>query len=451
MVNFSRNQLIWRIHFWAALLATPFVCVAVLTGLLYVFNPQIEKVLYGQLEYVPIESAYASLDQAVEVAKTQVPPDWGLYAVSPSSLPGESHQVVFVPPKPFGKKDEPRHGGHAMHSQTNNESPQPFLRSLFGFPKDSKIVYVNPYNLQIIGAIEQQKRFSYWAKKLHSTLLQSNAWRWLIEWGATWLWIMLITGVVLAWPQKVSDLRPDKTWSGRVAWKKWHALLGLTFSLLSLTIITTGLTWSQYTGQQIRYLRDAAGQAPPEVPSNFQSAMNSENSPLPVHAVWLAIKSKVGDVRFQLIPPNAKLGVWRAAHVEKADPLKRFDLLMDAYSGDVLFLSTWKDQTLFGQATAIGIPFHRGDLGWWNQAILVLFGFGILFSVISGWMMVFKRYRSGLGLMPQADWGSWRQLPIALIATGLVMLWLTPLMIYGVAIILVIESMTIFLRSRPLG
>ena len=136
MVNFSRNQLIWRIHFWAALLATPFVCVAVLTGLLYVFNPQIEKVLYGQPEYVPIESAYASLDQAVEVAKTQVPPDWGLYAVSPSSLPGESHQVVFVPPKPSGKKDEPRHGGHAMHSQTNNEPPHACFRSLFGFPED---------------------------------------------------------------------------------------------------------------------------------------------------------------------------------------------------------------------------------------------------------------------------------------------------------------------------
>ena len=48
----QRRSALWRIHFWAALLASPFALAAALTGLLYVFTPQIEHRLYAHLDQV---------------------------------------------------------------------------------------------------------------------------------------------------------------------------------------------------------------------------------------------------------------------------------------------------------------------------------------------------------------------------------------------------------------
>ena len=98
MVNQLRKNILWRLHFWAALFATPFVLVATLTGVLYVFTPQIENYLYGHLEEVKAQSQNATLDAAVAVAASRAPKDWRLYAISPSSREDQSHQIVFVPP-----------------------------------------------------------------------------------------------------------------------------------------------------------------------------------------------------------------------------------------------------------------------------------------------------------------------------------------------------------------
>jgi uncharacterized iron-regulated membrane protein len=47
-----RRSLYLRVHFWAALIASPFVLLATLTGLLYVLVPQVEARLYARLDHV---------------------------------------------------------------------------------------------------------------------------------------------------------------------------------------------------------------------------------------------------------------------------------------------------------------------------------------------------------------------------------------------------------------
>jgi uncharacterized iron-regulated membrane protein len=253
----------------------------------------------------------------------------------------------------------------------------------------------------------------------------------MIEWGASWLLIMLLTGVILAWPKNLSELIPEKSISGRQAWKKWHALVGLVFSILSLIIICTGLTWSQYTGQQIRYLRDMSGQAPPQVPANLRSVIVENSEALSIQSIWKEIEKSSGSVRIQILPPSGEDGVWRATHTEKSDPFQRFDLLLDAYSGKVLFYTGWKDQTLFGKATAIGIPFHRGEFGIWNQFLLFIFGVGVIFSMTTGWVMVIKRFKSSSNFIPPLRAASWRKISIPIWLITLALLWLMPLMIVG--------------------
>ena len=438
------RSVLWRLHFWAALFATPFVLVAALTGLLYVFTPQIEQHLYAHLETVEIQDMRANLDDALTVAIAQVPLGWQLHAMSPASQAGETHQFAFVPPAMTKEQSS----GHALHAGSGNENRNKFLKPIFGFPKNAMVVYVNPYNLQVTGNLEQQQRFSYWARKLHSTLLQGSSWRWMIEWAASWLLLMLLTGIWLAWPKNFKELLPNVTLQGRLVWKQWHSLIGLLLSLLSLLIVTTGLTWSQVSGQQVRLLRDMAAQTSPQVPAMSSQVENGKQDFISAEFVWKNIEKATGGVRMQMLPPKDKSGVWRATHMEKTDPLKRFDLLLDAYSGKVLYLSTWSEQPMFGKATAIGIPFHRGEYGVWNQALLFIFGVGLIFSMTTGWVMVFKRRRKGMAYFPSAGKGAWRAVPLWTLFAFAALLWLAPLLLIGMVFILCMEWILKFCKSR---
>ena len=66
----------------------------------------------------------------------------------------------------------------------------------------------------------------------------------------------------------------------------------------------------------------------------------------------------------QLSPPKTEDGVWRVESYDRTQPSKRFQMMVDAYSGAILYQSSWQDLPLLAKATAVGIPFHRGEFGW---------------------------------------------------------------------------------------
>jgi uncharacterized iron-regulated membrane protein len=278
---------------------------------------------------------------------------------------------------------------------------------MFGPPKNATVVYVDPYSAKVLGSLPNADRFNYWARKLHSTYLQEG-WRWIIELAASWVMVMLVTGVFLWWPREDRRGLPQRAARGRIAWKQWHAFAGVSLSLISAVILTTGLTWSKNAGEQIRWARDAVGQTPPRIPAVFKSVVPAQGAMLSWEGAWQAIRRASPDVQMQIIPPRSADGYWRASQVDRGSPTKGFDLLLDAYSGRLLYFSGWNEQPVFGKATAIGIPFHRGEFGVWNQIVLLIFGLGVIFSIVTGWVMYFKRRPQGSGGLPPLMPGAWK-------------------------------------------
>ena len=232
-----------------------------------------------------------------------------------------------------------------------------------------------------------------------------------------------------------------------MAWKQWHAFLGVALSLMSAVILTTGLTWSKTAGGQIKWARDAANQAPPRIPANLAKSTAGAEPMQTWEAALQAIRREAPDISMQLMPPKGPSGVWRANQMDKGQPENRFDLLLDAYSGQRLYYSGWDQQTAFGKATAIGIPFHRGEFGVWNQVVLLVFGLGVLFSIVSGWVMYFKRRGRGLAGLPHLAPGAWKSVsPLAVVAT-LLMVVSMPLLALSGAVVAAIES-ALWWRSR---
>lgn len=427
-----RKSLFWRIHFWAALIASPFALLATLSGILYIFTPQIETALYGKLEKVVPAGQMQPLDQLIQAAQAAQPAGMRAKTVRPSFQADDATAIVFV-----AAQAVPAHEHHPGAGATASEHAKAL---------PARTVYINPYTAQVLGHINNDERFSAWAQDLHSRLLQGDNWRWMIELAASWLLVMLITGIYLWWPRGKQSGLPKSGATGRNAWKQWHAFLGVALALMSLIILTTGITWSKYAGEQVRYLRNISGQASPKAPSDLHSQADATNPPLAWQAIWDIAKTRSPQVALQMSAPSKPQGVWRIGIADISQPQQRFDLLLDAYTGNTLYQSGWQQQTAFGKATAIGIPFHRGEFGWWNQALLLVFGVGILFSLVSGWVMFYKRWQSAGQLLPRLLPGAWRASP-ALWLSAIALCWLLPLLAISSALLLIIE---LFLaKHRP--
>jgi uncharacterized iron-regulated membrane protein len=437
-----RRSLFWRIHFWAALIASPFTLLATLTGIVYILTPQIEARLYGKLDHVAPAGAMLALDTAVAAARAAAPAGLSLQSVQPAHAAGDSVKVVFAP----GVKSSGGHEGHsaaASPAVTRQDGPAAAGAAL--------AIFVNPYDGQVLGAQLEQERYSFWARRLHSQLLQGDGWRWLIELAASWLMVMLLTGIYLWWPSTGQPGLPQRGKRDRALWRQWHAFLGVALSVLTLTMVATGITWSKYAGEQVRKLRDVSGQAPPRVPRTLHSMPQEGVLQLDWQSAWLRARALAPDVAMQLTPPRGPHGVWAATATDRAQPGKRFDLVLDSYRGTPLYYSGWDQQTAFGKATAVGIPFHRGEFGWWNQALLFLFAAGVLFSLVSGWVMFFKRRRAGLLGLPKLVPGAWRAVPLPAAVLGLALCALLPLLAASAFVVMLFELAAFRIAPVPAG
>ena len=484
----QRHSLLWRIHLWAALIASPFLIGAVLTGLLYIFTPQIEVILHGHLDRVPSVGRPYPLDDLAETAVASAPRGWRLHSIIPPHTKSESAKIAFVSPTSLqsmegeARSQHPEggqrtdsthiapshrmsaeHGAHGAHGgaeqrdQINKASG--FLKGSFGLPKNSLVVYVDPYKNKVLGSLVQSERFDVWARRLHSTYL-TEGFRWIIELAASWTLVMLVTGIFLWKPSREIAVTSNKKPKGRARWRPWHAWTGVVLSLISTVILVTGLTWSKYAGGQVRIARDAIGQQSPRIPAHFKSGAPSNlvaaaapTGGMPStdmiswdHA-WEAVRRNAPDVTIQLGAPESREGFWRANHIDRGDPTRRFDLLLDAYNGKPLFFSGWDDQPWFGKATAIGIPFHRGEFGMWNQILLGLFGVGLLASLVSGWAMFFTRRRQGLLGLPRLVPGAWSSASPWAYVGGAMMLSLMPLLALSSLGVAALEVM-FFLKTK---
>lgn len=69
----SYYQRIWRWHFYAGLFVAPFLILLSLTGIVYLFKPQLDNLLYPQLMKVTPATQTLSADQLLAKATIAMP------------------------------------------------------------------------------------------------------------------------------------------------------------------------------------------------------------------------------------------------------------------------------------------------------------------------------------------------------------------------------------------
>lgn len=91
--------LILRLHFYAGIFVAPFLAVAALTGLAYVFSPQLESLLYA--EQLHTESGgRTALPVSEQVAAARaVHPEGAVAEIVPAASATDTTRVVFKDPE----------------------------------------------------------------------------------------------------------------------------------------------------------------------------------------------------------------------------------------------------------------------------------------------------------------------------------------------------------------
>lgn len=373
------RRLFWRVHFWAGLLTAPLVLWAALTGLLYVFTPQIEARVHAALDRVDTPGPAQPLDR-LWAAAVAAQPGWQPRAIVPAAEPGRTTQVLFAPPPDA-------HTGHSGHAANEGHG--------HGLPQ-GRTVYVDPAAARVVGSLDDMARFKTWAKKLHASALQGDGWRWPIELAASWMLLMFATGLAMWWPTRG---RASTGTQARPRWRRVHTGVGLAASGFLAVVLLTGLTWSRHAGEHFRNAQQALGQSSPKPPRELRPASPAGAPGLSMQAVYERAQAELPGRALQLTPPrDAATGVWRIDALVPAEPTARHTLMLDGASGQVLWRSGWSELPALAKATAVGIPFHRAELGVWNQALLALAALAAIASVVSGLAMAWlRRPRRSLG------------------------------------------------------
>jgi len=421
----SFYNLAWRWHFYAGLFVAPFMVLLALTGIIYLFKPQLDPLMYGDLLTVPAAEHALSADEQLQRAKAAYPRGTLSKYLPPADATSSAQFVMHD-------------GGREM------------------------TVFVDPYRGTVLGTQDAKNNLQAIARALHGELMIGTVGDRLIELAAGWGVMLVISGVYLWWPRGKSSsgvLWPRFTTRGRVFWRDLHAVTGFWGAALLLVMLLSGMAWTGFWGKQYAELWNRFPAAMwNNVPTSDQQArvLNTatqqtvpwamENTPMPVsgdhaehmnhsamHAapaaptirlqqvVDLATARKV-EPGYSITPPTTAEGVFTVA-VFANDPRNDATLHVDQYTGKVLADVRWEHYNGVARATETGVMLHEGKMfGWVNQLIVLLICLMILLSAVSGVVIWWKRRPAGgLGVPPlRHDLPKWKTAMVIMLGLAII-------------------------------
>ncbi|MCZ9310212.1 PepSY-associated TM helix domain-containing protein [Corynebacterium uberis] len=385
---------LYRMHSWAGVLVAPFLVAAALTGLAYSFGPVAEEVYYHH-ELTASEGTHHPVSSAIAAARA-VHPDLPLAGAVVSDKAEDSVRVLF--------KDE----------------------SLPG-PSFKRAVFVDPVTDEILGDMPQYASFHSLPLRTFIDEGHANLWlgepgRFYSEMAASWLGALTITGLFLLFNKW------RRSMSTKNAPRRWHSLIGLVCVPGFLVLTLTGLTWSKTAGKAIAWIRTELSWRPP-VPAAGP----------PVDGPGLAgdagVDTAIAVARshgltgvFDVLAPKGG-DVWKITESAAQPWVFSYDAIsVNGADGSVVGTVPFSDWPLAAQLTEWLIRAHVGTLfGLLNQIILAATAAGILAAIVLGYIIWYRRGRTGkFGRLPAPR--SWQTVP-----RGWLIVFLIIMAIYAVA------------------
>ena len=383
---------IWRWHFYAGLIAVPFLILLAVTGSLYLFRDEIDH------------TAFAGRNLVVEQAAPQL---------QPSAL--AANAVAAVP-------------GATLSAYRQPSGPSASARVILDSPAGPTYAFVDPYSGAVLDTVVKKQEFNEVVRKLHSLEYFGAYANRVIEAMAGFAIILVVTGLYLWWPRRKGGggvVTVRGTPSQRIFWRDTHAVTGAFAGLLIAFLALSGLPWSSFWGAKLTELTVATGTGYPaalwdNVPVSGEHAdhvmetvgWTMEASPMPMSAAMemapIGLDRAVEEAKrlgiapgFEVTVPGTATGVYTAA-VFPDDLQKARTIHIDQYSGQPLVDISYADYGSVAKLTELGINIHMGqEFGLANQLLMLATCLAIILVSVAAVVMWLKRRPSGrLGVPP---------------------------------------------------
>ncbi|HVV14472.1 PepSY domain-containing protein [Amycolatopsis sp.] len=418
-----------RLHFLAGIVVAPFLAILCLTGLVYVFSPQIHDSLYhSDLHVSRIGGTPRPLAEQIEPA-LRAHPEARLKAVLTAPAPDRTTRVVLSVPGPPGTPD--------------------------------RTVFIDPYTGYINGelaTVENRLPANTWLRQLHSDLHLGQAGRLYAELTASWLPLIVLGGLAL-WLARTRRKRRLRevllpAAQGKKGWQRLRALhgaAGLWLAAGLLVASVTGLAMSQFAGGRadqgfdpIHLRAPVLAAAPVAIPQGPQ--------PIGLDQALSVAETAGLTGELSVIPPAGPGAPFTVTEVGEGLPVHREAVAIDPYTAKVTERVGWGDYSVAAKLSLLGTEFHTGSLfGLANQIVLTVLAAGTLVLLALGYRMwwIHNPYRGRWASLPRP---LWRQLPrpamIVVLLAVTVLAWFLP--VFGASLVVFVAVDAVLARfKRP--
>lgn len=351
------RRLALSLHGYIGIIAGILLVVIGVTGSLLVFSHEINHLVHPQLLQVAPQVEPVSPQQVVDIAQA-FQPSLKPHRITMPRSPNEAYTVMMLSP--------------------NDEYTD---------------IYVNPYGGAVLGSLPWKQTVGGWLIDLHVHLFAG-------DWGMNLVGIcggvflvMGITGLLLwnGWKQ----LRFGFKIRWQAPWQlvnyDLHKAIGvLSVALLSLIAIT-GMAMVFWASFETAVYSLTRSPKPPE----FTSKIIPNAAPMGINELLQKAETALPEGKvFKFFPaktPDATFNIWMEVPHEYEFNKNPY-LRLDQYSGEVLHISGWKNDSLGDRLLSAPYVLHVGNYGGlFTRILYFLIGLAPLVLLITGFVLWNRR------------------------------------------------------------
>jgi len=301
----------------------------------------------------------------------------------------------------------------------------------------NRILWVDQFTGDILHDIRKSDRLMEIVKDVHEGLMAGDRGSYIVELMASWMIVLIITGMFLWWPRK----RPFSSVfvlhlagrSKREKLRQIHGVSGAWIGLMVLLLLLSGLPWTQLWGTGFERFTKLVGWDGPRqewvitlessdphaehrndgsnlwekgsIDNNqvtLESSQPTDNiMPVSIEEIVLTAKNLELGSPVELQPPRGDNGVWTIKSMMQNRP-QRLTVHYDKWTGEEIIRIGFKDRHPMQQIVGYGIALHEGALfGWLNQLLGLIAAIGVVALSITGtWMWWRRKPKGTMGIPP---------------------------------------------------
>lgn len=343
------NQWLWKWHFIAGLISLPFILLLSITGTIYLFKGDYEKPKQKHIKEVSVIGTSISFDKQKEIAfKNAIKP--------PNSM--------IIP-------------------QAKNQATE-FVSGRFG---GKTSIYIDPYKAEVTGEIFPKKTDMYKVRKLHGELLMGKWGTKIVELIASWMVVLIITGLYVWWPAKKWSLKgffvPRTKLGKRTFYRDLHAVTSFWISILLLLLLAGGFPWTDVFGDNFKTVQKLTNTGYPSTWNGKGFSSNEKNNAISLdQMVHIAEDLKLeGTVTLSF--PKGKQGIYSVSNELFSNLENQKKYHFDQYTGKQIHKDNWSNVGILMRGRMWLMAFHQGQFGAWNWWLMFFTGIALFVTSIS--------------------------------------------------------------------